>query len=64
MNSSVHEQVQCCQTTKWIVPQIFKLLPKRHIFFDLVIRFITQDHMLSADNVILNHWIKVDHVQL
>jgi len=25
----------------WIVPQIFKLLPKRHIFFDLVIRFIT-----------------------
>ena len=26
---------------QWIVPQIFKLLPKRHIFFDLVIRFIT-----------------------
>jgi len=26
---------------KWIVPQIFKLLPKWHIFFDLVIRFIT-----------------------
>jgi len=26
---------------KWIVPQFFKLLPKRHIFFDLVIRFIT-----------------------
>jgi len=25
----------------WIVPQIFKLLPLRHIFFDLVIRFIT-----------------------
>jgi len=24
----------------WIVPQMFKLLPKRHIFFDLVIRFI------------------------
>jgi len=26
---------------QWIVPQFFKLLPKRHIFFDLVIRFIT-----------------------
>ena len=26
---------------QWIVPQIVKLLPKRHIFFDLVIRFIT-----------------------
>ena len=26
---------------KLIVPQFFKLLPKRHIFFDLVIRFIT-----------------------
>ena len=26
---------------QWIVPHIFKLLPKRHIFFDLVIRFIT-----------------------
>ena len=26
--------------TVWIVPQTFKLLPKRHIFFDLVIRFI------------------------
>ena len=28
-------------TDQWIVPQIFKLLPERHIFFDLVIRFIT-----------------------
>jgi len=27
--------------TEWIVPQFFKLLPMRHIFFDLVIRFIT-----------------------
>jgi len=26
---------------EWIVPQFFKLLPMRHIFFDLVIRFIT-----------------------
>ena len=29
------------QKGQWIVPQLFKLLPKRHIFFDLVIRFIT-----------------------
>ena len=29
------------RSKQWIVPQIFKLLPKRHIFFDLVIRFIT-----------------------
>ena len=27
--------------SEWIVPQMFKLLPKRRIFFDLVIRFIT-----------------------
>jgi len=27
--------------SQWIVPQRFKLLPKRHIFFYLVIRFIT-----------------------
>ena len=26
---------------QWIVPQLFKLLPMRHICFDLVIRFIT-----------------------
>jgi len=24
---------------QWIVPKMFKLLPKRHIFFDIVIRF-------------------------
>jgi len=29
------------EVRRWIVPQIFKLLPKRHVFFDLVIRFIT-----------------------
>ena len=28
-------------TQQWLVPQMFKPLPKRHIFFDLVIRFIT-----------------------
>jgi len=27
--------------TEWIAPQMFKLLPKRHIFFELVIRFNT-----------------------
>ena len=26
---------------QWIVPQIFKLFPMRHIFFDLVIMFTT-----------------------
>ena len=24
---------------QWIVPKMFKLLPKRHILFDIVIRF-------------------------
>jgi len=34
--------------TQWIVPQNFKLLPMRHIFFDLVISFITnRKYMLS-----------------
>ena len=59
--------------SKWIVPHILKLLPKRHIFFDLVIRFITNRKYaffcifyvrLSADNIILTFWIKIDHVQL
>ena len=30
-----------CHPHQWIVPQLFKLLPMRYIFFDLVIRFIT-----------------------
>ena len=51
---------------------MFKLLPKRHIFFDLVIRFITNRKYaffcifqvrLSADNIILIYWIKIDHEQ-
>jgi len=59
--------------TIWIVPQSFKLLPIRHIFFDLVIRLITNRKYaffcifkvrLSADNINRIYWIKVDHVQL
>ena len=58
---------------QWIVSQFIKLLPKRHIVFDLVIRFITNRKYaffcifqvrLSADNIILIYWIKIDHVQL
>ena len=30
-----------CVDSQWIVPQIFKLLPKWHIFSDLVIMLIT-----------------------
>jgi len=60
-------------TPQWTVPQIFKLLPMRHIFFDLVIRFITNRKYaffcifyvrLSADNIILIYWIKIVHVLL
>jgi len=32
---------------KWIVSQIFKLLPKRHSFFDLVIGLSQTGSMLS-----------------
>jgi len=55
------------------VPQIFKLLPKRHIFFDIVIEFITNWKYaffcifyvrLSDDNIILIYWIRIYHVQL
>ena len=62
-------QVSQVLKMQWIVPQIFKLLPKRHIFFDLVIRFITNRKYtffcifyvgLSADNIILIYWIKID----
>jgi len=72
--SDVHKTstlVGACK--QWIVPQIFKLLPNRHIFFDLVIRFITNRKYAffcvfyvrkSADNIILIYWIKIDHVQL
>ena len=58
---------------QWIIPQIFKLLPKRHIFFNLVKGFIKNRKyaffcifyaILSADNIIIIHWIKIDHVQL
>jgi len=58
---------------QWIVPQIFKLLSKRYIFFDLVIRLITNRKYaffcifyvsLSADNIFLIYWIKIYHVQL
>jgi len=58
---------------EWIVPQMFKLLLMRHICFDLVIRFITNRKYaffcffyvrMSAENIILIHWIKIDHVQL
>jgi len=58
-------------STQWIVPQIFKLPPK-HIFFDLLIRFITNRKYaffcifkvrLSPDNIILLYWITIDHVQ-
>ena len=69
-SKSKHE-VRVSQVLKmqWIVPQIFKLLPKRHIFFDLVIRFMTNRKYaffcifyvrLSADNIILIYWIKID----
>ena len=63
----------CNNSMKWIVPQFFKLLTKRHISFDLVIRFITNTKYafffickvrLSADNIILIYWIKIDYVQL
>ena len=33
--------IRAISNHQWIVTQNFKLLPKRHIFFDLVIRFIT-----------------------
>jgi len=32
---------------EWIIPQIVRLLPKRHIFFDLVIRLITNRKYVS-----------------
>jgi len=50
---------------------IFQAPP--HIFFDNVIRFIKNRKYaffciflvrLSADNIILIYWIKIDHVQL
>ena len=31
-----------------VAPHIFKLLPMRHIFFDLVIRFITNRKYMYA----------------
>ena len=35
-------------TRQWIVLQMFKLLPKRRIFFDLVIRLITNRKYMYA----------------
>ena len=58
---------------QWIVTQLFKLLPMRHIFFDIVLRLITNRKYaflcifsfgLSADSIILIYWIKSDHVYL
>jgi len=41
MVDGIPHQDELMVNGQWIVPHIFKLLPKRHIFFDLVIRFIT-----------------------
>ena len=73
LQSQPETQVTLVEYLKWIVPQFFKLLPKPHIFFDLVIRFITNRKYaffciswvkLSADNTILIYWIKINYVQL
>ena len=60
-------------STKCIVPQILKLLPMRLIFFDLVIRLITNKKYaffcilyvrVLPENIILIYWIKNDYVLL